>query len=223
MRNLCEDVGAVNFSEKTPVSNQQIQNAYHHGNLSSDILQRAVEIIDEQGLDALSLRGIAKDLGVSHAAPNRHFKNKASLLSAIATGGWMQLRDATLKAADATASDNPNVRLNAMGRGFMRWALRNRALFRTLLHPDVARFADDDLTEAMLEFSASVSDAVQASQRQGRLSDVPLPIVSLFTNAVPMGAALLLINPLLSADHPDFEQFEEEELIHQVINLVVPI
>ena len=54
--------------------------SYHHGNLAASILERAAEIIDEEGIEALTLRGIARDLGVSHGAPNRHFKNKACLL-----------------------------------------------------------------------------------------------------------------------------------------------
>ena len=198
-------------------------NAYHHGNLAPQILERAAEIIDEQGIDALSLRGIARDLGVSHAAPNRHFKNKAALLAALATDGWLRVKDATLTAAEATNSDDPRVRLNAMGRGFMRWALSHRALFRTLLHPDVARFADEDLVGAMQDFNNAVRDAVEASQAKGRHPDVPLAILSLYTNAVPFGAAMLLINPLLGADHPNLHGYDEEDLIEQVIKLVVPL
>ncbi len=196
---------------------------YHHGNLPADILERAAEIIDTEGLDALTLRGIARDLGVSHAAPNRHFKNKAALLAALATDGWLKVAEATLTAADATGSDDPAVRLNAMGRGFLSWALDNRALFRTILHPDVTRFADDKLKDAMQDFTAGVRVEIEAAQAQGRHADVALPILSLYTNAVPFGAAMLLINPLLSVEQPNIEAYDEERLIEEVINLVVPL
>ncbi len=196
---------------------------YHHGNLSADILRRAVEIIDTEGLEALTLRGIARDLGVSHAAPNRHFKNKAALLAALATDGWLAVATATLDSADATGSDDPQVRLNAMGRGFLRWALENPALFRTILHPDVTRFADDKLKDAMHEFSDVIRVEVEATQNAGRLANVPLPLVSLYTNAVPFGAAMLLINPLLSTDHEGLADYDKEQLIEDVINLVVPL
>ena len=112
------------------------EKAYHHGNLRAGILQRAAEVIAAEGIEALSLRGIARDLGVSHSAPNRHFKNKAALLSALAATGWLQVRDATLSAAEETGNDDPLVRLNAMGRGYMRWALQHRSLFRSLHHPE---------------------------------------------------------------------------------------
>ncbi len=196
---------------------------YHHGNLPAQILSRAADIVDTQGLDALTLRGIARDLGVSHGAPNRHFKNKAALLAALATDGWLKVRAATLDAAEAVDNDDPRVRLNAMGRGFLRWALSNRALFRTILHPDVTRFADAKLNEAMREFTDSVRVEVEAAQAAGRHQDVPLPLLSLYTNAVPMGAAMLLINPLLSSDHPELDHYDQEQLIEAVIELVVPL
>lgn len=196
---------------------------YHHGNLAEDILRRAAEIIDREGLEALTLRGIARDLGVSHAAPNRHFKNKAALLAALATDGWLKVAAATLDAAEATGSTDPHVRLNAMGRGFLRWGLANRALFRTVLHPDVARFTDDRLKAAIHEFNGVVQAEVEATQKAGRHRGVALPIVSLYTNAVPFGAAMLLINPLLGSDHPELADFDQELLIEQVINLVVPL
>lgn len=196
---------------------------YHHGDLAAQILQRAAEVIDEHGIDALSLRGIARDLGVSHGAPNRHFKNSAALLAALATDGWLRVQAATLSAAEETESEDPRVRLNAMGRGFLSWALNHRALFRTLMHPDVARFADDHLVDAMSDFSNTVRDAVQACQKVGRHADVPLPILSLYTNAVPFGAAMLLINPLLSTEHPDMQALDDDDLIEQIIQLVVPI
>ena len=68
---------------------------YHHGNLAEAILLRAAEIIDERGIEALSLRSVARDLNVSHSAPNRHFKSKTDLLSALALDGWLKVRDAT--------------------------------------------------------------------------------------------------------------------------------
>ena len=194
---------------------------YHHGNLAEVILHRAAEIIDQEGIEALTLRGIARDLGVSHAAPNRHFKNKAALLSALATEGWLQVRDATLAAADATGSDDPHVRLNAMGRGYLRWALNNRALFRAILHPDVNRQASAELRSAIEQFTLTVRKQTEATQRDGRHADVPLSVLSIFTNAVPVGAAVLLIDSLLGP--APGSELDQEVLIEQVINLVVPL
>lgn len=196
--------------------------AYHHGNLAQAIIQLAAEIVAEKGVEALSLRGLARDLGVSHNAPSRHFKNKAALLSALATEGWAQATAASLSAAQATGSDDAHVRLNAMGRGVLRWGLTNQAMFRTLYHPDVNRHASEDLVEAIKKFKDTVRDAVSETQEQGRHPDVPLHILTLFTNAVPTGAALLLIDPLLAdTDVDDIKA--RETLIEQLMDLVVPL
>lgn len=195
--------------------------SYHHGNLAASILERAAEIIDEEGIEALTLRGIARDLGVSHGAPNRHFKNKATLLCALATSGWLSVRDATLDAADATGSSNAHIRLNAMGQGYLRWAFANRSLYRALYHPDVNRYASTELKEAIDQFSQTVRDAVEETQKEGRAQDVPLNVLTVFTNAVPTGAALMLTDPLL---HHDVEsEGELDRLIEQIIELVVPV
>lgn len=198
------------------------EKAYHHGNLRAGILQRAAEVIAAEGIEALSLRGIARDLGVSHSAPNRHFKNKAALLSALAATGWLQVRDATLNAAEETGNDDPLVRLNAMGRGYMRWALQHRSLFRSLHHPDVNRFATDELKDAISGFAETVREAVKKTQEAGRHPDVPLDVLSLFTNAVPMGATTVLLEPL-GESSMNLSPEDEEALIEQVINLVVPL
>ena len=205
-----------------PVNTISVQEKqYHHGNLAASILQRAAEVINEEGIEALTLRGIARDLGVSHGAPNRHFKNKAALLSALATDGWLRMRDATLDAADDTGSDNAHIRLNAMGRGYLRWALSNRSLYRTLYHPDVNRYASRELIEAVDRFSAVVREAVEQTQKEGRHPDVPLSVLTLFTNAVPTGTALMMTDTLL---HHEVESEDElEALIEQIVNLVVPL
>ena len=57
--------------------------AYHHGNLKQALLERAAEVIAEKGLEGLSLRGLARDLDVSHAAPRRHFPDRESLIAAM--------------------------------------------------------------------------------------------------------------------------------------------
>lgn len=59
------------------------KNSYHHHDLRNACIERGVEIIAKTGYESLSLRSLAKDLGVSHGAPYKHFKNKNDLLAAI--------------------------------------------------------------------------------------------------------------------------------------------
>ena len=108
-----------------------------------------------------------------------------------------------------------------MGRGYMRWACDNKALFRALYHPDVNRYASTELSDAISQFTDDVRRAVAATQADGRHPDVPLDVLNLFTNSVPAGAAMLLVDPLLQ--HNLRSDRELDALIAQVINLVVPI
>jgi AcrR family transcriptional regulator len=192
---------------------------YHHGDLHAAILERATRVIEQEGIEALSLRGIARDLGVSHAAPNRHFRTKADLLSTLARVGWEQITEATLRAAEEVLPNDAHHRLNAMGQGFLKWALKNRSMFAAVTHPDVERHADAELRQAIDEFQQSVRDAVVACQQAGRLSNLDPAIATLYTNSVPFGLAMSLKNPLFGTDLSDRDI---DELVADLIELVVP-
>jgi AcrR family transcriptional regulator len=197
-----------------------MENRYHHGNLRDEILIRAAEIIGESGIEALSLRAIAKGLGVSHGAPNRHFKNKAELLSSLATDAWYRAKTATLDAAQATGSNDAFIRLNAMGRGFLKWALDHPSFLAVIQHPDISRHRSTQLDAAMDEFQSTLFDAVVATQAEGRHPDVDPYLLMLFTNSVPYGLAALMHDSRLKASDLALDQ---ETLIAELIELVVPI
>ena len=196
-------------------------NTYHHGNLRDEILKRAAEIIGEQGIEALSLRGIARDLQVSHGAPNRHFRTKAELLTELGAEAWFQARDATLAAAETLDSDNPHMRLNAMGRGFLKWALTNPSLLAVIQHPDISHYVSDRLERASAQFHQTLQDAVEATQVAGRHPEVNPVLLTLYTNSVPYGLAALIQHPGSLGLVPD--GVTQDQMIAELIELVVPI
>lgn len=67
------------------------ETSYHHGDLKNALIQAGMEILAEKGLGSLSLRKVAKQAGVSHAAPYSHFTDKQSLIAAISTEGFERL------------------------------------------------------------------------------------------------------------------------------------
>lgn len=199
---------------------EQSANTYHHGNLRDEILIRAAQIIGEDGIEALSLRRIARDLGVSHGAPNRHFKTKADLLAGLGAEAWFRARNATLSAAEERGSSNPHIRLNAMGRGFLKWALNNRSLFAVIQHPDITRYRTESLEQATEEFRLVIHEAVEATQGAGRHPDVDTRLLTLYTNAVPYGLANII------HDHDEAAAVsgpEQDRVIAELIELVVPV
>ena len=78
------------------------ERAYHHGNLRSALLERAWDVVDADGADALSLRQLARDTGVSHGASARHFRDKQALLDALAIEGFTRLNASLADAGDRT-------------------------------------------------------------------------------------------------------------------------
>ncbi|MDO9410227.1 TetR/AcrR family transcriptional regulator [Patulibacter sp.] len=107
---------------------------YHHGDLRTALLRRAEDVLAEDGADALSLRGIARDVGVSHAAPRRHFPDKQALLDALAEEGFRRLgRALDDGAAGGDADPRPFVdRLVALAEAYVGFAVRHAALLELM-------------------------------------------------------------------------------------------
>lgn len=104
---------------------------YHHGDLRSALVQAATEILAEDGVDKLSLRGVARRAGVSQAAPYHHFNNKHALLSAVAAEGFKGLRSSMGHHAETNKHDP----FQGVGVGYVMFAMENPALFRLMQGP----------------------------------------------------------------------------------------
>ncbi len=94
---------------------------YHHGDLKNALIQAGIEILSKEGLQAFSLRSVAKRAGVSHAAPYSHFADKEALIAAIAAEGYRKLY-AKLAAAQQSSSD-PLTRLQETAFAYLQFAL----------------------------------------------------------------------------------------------------
>jgi AcrR family transcriptional regulator len=104
--------------------------AYHHGDLRTALLAAASEVLREHGVDGISLRECARRVGVSHAAPYRHFATKEALVAALAVEGFGWLRDWGAKAM--VGKDDPLERLHAYGVAYVRFALKHPDRFRLM-------------------------------------------------------------------------------------------
>lgn len=83
--------------------------AYHKNNLKAELIQAAVGIIQAEGVEALTLRGLAKVTGVSRTAPYRHFKDKEELIAAIAEEGFRLLNEAMSRVVDSIPNEGTNI------------------------------------------------------------------------------------------------------------------
>src|SRR5215472_15487155 len=100
---------------------------YHHGGLRDALIAAAQEILEDDGLAALSLRAVARRAGVSPAAPYHHFPDKQALLDAVAERGFDALTAAMTTRMDKVSGGA--ARLDASGIGYVAFAVANPALF----------------------------------------------------------------------------------------------
>lgn len=170
---------------------------FHHGNLREALIARAIEVIGEKGVEGLSLRRIAKDLGVSHAAPARHFSSKADLLSTIVAQSYAALTQAVLTAASGAEDQSPIIRLHHMGRGTIEWALENRAVFSVMMNPDVSRYADETLKQSLKTFANVIATAVADAQTAGFRKDVSAHTLLFYAVGAALGVSMLATDELM--------------------------
>ena len=126
---------------------------YHHGNLRAALIEAALDHISRWGPATLSLRGLARQAGVSHAAPARHFRDKTDLFTAIATEGFRLLGEAN------TVPEEP-MPLGSAGLAYLRFALAHPAHFIIMNRPDLYDTDDTDLVEARGTSEQSFLDGI---------------------------------------------------------------
>jgi AcrR family transcriptional regulator len=142
---------------------------YHHGNLRAALLEQAERTLREQGVDGLSLRELARRVGVSHAAPRRHFADRQALLDALAESGWARL-GAEVRAAGQRAGTDYEARLRAAGRAYVRFATRDATLLELMFAGRQGR-----QVAALQEAAAGAFSALVEIVQEGQASGVVEP------------------------------------------------
>jgi AcrR family transcriptional regulator len=138
---------------------------YHHGNLRAALIQGGLELIEEGGIHALTLRDIGSRLGVSRAAPYRHFKDKADLLSAISQAGFIVFGNVIAK-AKRSAADDFGAQLEAMMIAYVRFANEHRAQFEAMY---AALMEGGGSTEGSGLVFTIVEETIREGQQRGEV------------------------------------------------------
>lgn len=105
---------------------------YHHGRLRAALLDAAERSLRERGADQLSLRDLAREIGVSHTAPRRHFSDRQALLDALAETGFVRLDTALRSALTGTDEEDFPSRVLATATAYTRFATENAALLELM-------------------------------------------------------------------------------------------
>lgn len=178
---------------------------YHHGDLRAALLAAAEAIVNRDGVAGLTLRGVARDVGASHAAPKNHFDDLTGLVSELAAVGFDRFADAMQAAAAGQAK--PQDRLNAIGRAYVEFALAEPGLFQLMFRGERLDKTRPALHAAMQRAFGTLAGSVAATH------DAAAPDAARTTRAhaarawsMVHGFAVLLLddrlNPLLDAQAP---------------------
>lgn len=143
----------------------KMERGYHHGDLRQALVDSALAVLTEKGVDGFSLRETARRAGVSPAAYKHHFADTRALMTALAAIAFTRLAD-TLEKADAAAGQGRRDRLAAQGAAYIGFALAEHALFDLMW-----RVALLDLTDPKL--SAEKTRAFDCLDRLARGADAP--------------------------------------------------
>jgi AcrR family transcriptional regulator len=139
---------------------------YHHGDLRRVLIDAALRLAEQSGVEGVSVREAARLVGVSPGAPFRHFETRDALMTAVAEEAQRRFRaEIEIALAEAPASD-PLGRFRSFGLAYLRWAMRNPAHFeiistgRYFNHDGAAELSRDNagliaMTERLLEDALS--------------------------------------------------------------------
>jgi AcrR family transcriptional regulator len=174
---------------------------YHHGNLRTALLEQAERTVRERGAQELSLRELAREIGVSHAAPRRHFPDRQALLDALAEAGFERL-GAELGRAREAAGEDFEARLQAIAGAYVRFATRDAALLE-LMFAGKHREQSGPLHDAADRAFAVMLDLIEQGQAEGALESGEPERVGLVLFATIHGIAALVTSGMVEAERLD--------------------
>jgi AcrR family transcriptional regulator len=174
---------------------------YHHGNLRTALLEQAARTVREHGADELSLRELARQVGVSHSAPRRHFADLQALRAALAEAGFVRL-GAELRAAVDAAGPDFGARLRSTAAAYVRFATEEAALLE-LMFASKQHEQSATLHETAERAFAVMLDLIREGQAAGVLDQGDLERVGLVLFATMQGIAALVTSGMVDADQVD--------------------
>jgi AcrR family transcriptional regulator len=175
--------------------------SYHHGDLRAALVAAAVELVSCCGPTAVSLREVARLVGVSHNAPYRHFPTRQALLAAVAAQGYEMLFQAMKESAEIV---DPAEHLQAIGCAYVGFALRHRGIYQLMFSNEVKKSEHPELREIAERAFDSLQQHVMALNPNLHARLATVTVWSLVHGI----AHLILDNQLKNYDEDDAQRTE---------------
>jgi AcrR family transcriptional regulator len=191
--------------------------SYHHGDLRAALLEQAELTLREKGAAALSLRELARDLGVSHAAPSRHFKDRRALLDALAIVGFDRLTE-RLTEADPGPGGGFRGRLGALAHATVDFAVREPELMALMFSRKQDTDSLDEMHNAWMRLGAPIFATIADGQRSGAVHDGDVERIAISAFVAVHGVASLAAVGVIQPD--ETAQTLDDALGHLVKGLL---
>jgi AcrR family transcriptional regulator len=168
---------------------------YHHGNLREALIDATVRLIEEGGVETVSVREAAKRVGVSSGAPFRHFPTKTALLTAVAEQATRLLLDEMTRTLAGSASAGPIERFRALGGTYMRWVMKHPTQFEVVSNRRIIDFAGSQSLQPDNDKIRALMDGVLNEARErGLLRSGDLAAIALAARATAYGVARMYVD-----------------------------
>lgn len=186
--------------------------AYHHGDLRTALIDAATRLVAKEGALQVSLREIAREAGVSHAAPYHHFPDREALLAEVAVGGFEALGRVLRRGAQDAGEPDMLTRLQGAGVAYVEFAVENPQVYRLMFGGLLADRSRYPGLEAAADEAFGV--LLDLLGRGGAADDLDaVNPVALATWSTVHGLASLVIEGLLSQETASISA---DELCRQV-------
>ncbi len=168
---------------------------YHHGNLKEALVNATVKLIEERGVEKVSVRGAAKRVGVSSGAPFRHFPTRTALLTAVAEQATRLLLEAMKDELARHRSAGPIERFRALGTAYMRWVIAHPTQFAIVSNRKLIDYeASASLGPDNEKIRALMDDVLNEAREGSLLRGDRIGEIALAARATAYGVARMYID-----------------------------
>jgi AcrR family transcriptional regulator len=198
-----------------------VSTTYHHGDLKNALIEAGLEILAKEGMGSLSLRNVAKQAGVSHAAPYSHFTDKQALIAAISTEGFKQLY-AQIKTVQATHLDDPSALLTETAWAYLQFALDEPDRFKLMFSSVLEKEKDyPDFVEISQQNFRQLVEVIEICQQADILKSGPADLTAIGVWGTVHGLIMLLLEGQIS--HTVLAQHNLRNLLLYSLNQITLI